>query len=334
MFHISQKSNAQKRLSILICLIIIFFKKVSIPATRYNLKSEHFYEIFKKDYIKNNTILIFEPNTYHHECIPGYSKYFIDLGYNVDILLHFSGVDSLTLFEERKKIRLLTFNKLNEIELNAKNLSSIIKKYDYVLLQSTERTRYTLYNSLDILNMNNSIFVFHNINYMDNNFSNYLTQNRIWTLGKFPKFLQVNPHYFGNIKLKDKNNKTRFFVTSSHGRNYTDLVKYSEKLINENYNFEIIITGRSKYFNSDSLPKNLKNIFKFRYNVGYLELYLAIDSSDFIVIPLNDNSKYDNSFKTIKVSGSIQMVYGFLKPAIINQEFAQFYNLDKKNKII
>ena len=34
-----------------------------------------------------NKILFFEPNYHHHECIPGFTKYFIDLGYDVDILL-------------------------------------------------------------------------------------------------------------------------------------------------------------------------------------------------------------------------------------------------------
>lgn len=39
-------------------------------------------------HIKKNTILIFENNNHHYECTPGYSKYFIDLGYNVDIIMH------------------------------------------------------------------------------------------------------------------------------------------------------------------------------------------------------------------------------------------------------
>ena len=73
-----------------------------------------FYELLKIN-IKNHSILIFEPNKYHHECSPGFSKYFIDLGFNVDLLIHNNGIDSFCLFEEKKNIRLFIFNSLKDI---------------------------------------------------------------------------------------------------------------------------------------------------------------------------------------------------------------------------
>ena len=42
--------------------------------------------------IKNNTVLIFEPAFYHQECTPGFAKYFLDLGYNVDAILDVFGL--------------------------------------------------------------------------------------------------------------------------------------------------------------------------------------------------------------------------------------------------
>ena len=39
--------------------------------------------------INNNEILIIEKFDYHGECLPGFIKYFIDLGYNnIDILIN------------------------------------------------------------------------------------------------------------------------------------------------------------------------------------------------------------------------------------------------------
>ena len=73
------------------------------------IKERSFFDFFNTT-IKNNTILIFEPNKYHQECIPGFSKYFLDLGYNIDILVHKSGNDCFILFPETKNIRLRTFN--------------------------------------------------------------------------------------------------------------------------------------------------------------------------------------------------------------------------------
>ena len=77
-------------------------KKNSIEVRSFN-------ELFNIT-IKRNTILIFEPNKYHHECTPGYTKYFIDLGYNVDILMHISGINSMILFDEIENIRLFIFS--------------------------------------------------------------------------------------------------------------------------------------------------------------------------------------------------------------------------------
>lgn len=297
------------------------------------LEIKTFNEFFNTT-VKNNTILIFEPNKYHHECTPGYSKYFITLGYKVDILMHKLGIDSFHLFNEIQNIRIFTFNRLKQIKRNFRNFSSIIKQYDYVLLQSTDKKKKNLYIQLDLLNLNNSIFVFHDISYADMSYSSYFDKNRIWTLGNMSEGLQVNPHYFGNINLKNKNEKIRFFMTSTAHRNYKYLIDSAKRLKQENFHFEIIITGRSKKLNSKVIPKSLDNIFIIKHKVSYIELFKDVESSDYIIIPLDPKSKNDIQYKTIKVTGSIQLMYGFLKPVIIHEEFASFYNLNYENSLI
>ena len=123
-------------------------------------------------------------------------------------------------------------------------------------------------------------------------------------------------------------------MTSSYKRNYKDLIESSVRLKKENYNFEIIITGRSNDINSNKIPKILKNIFVFKHQTSYFEMYKLIESSDYIIIPLDPNSEYDKEYKKIKATGSIQLVLGFLKPAIINQYFSTFYNLNNNNSLI
>ena len=51
--------------------------------------------------INNNSLLLLEPFNYHYECTSGFSKYFLDLGFNVDILMHENGKDSLYLLEQK-----------------------------------------------------------------------------------------------------------------------------------------------------------------------------------------------------------------------------------------
>ena len=95
------------------------------PKNKEYLKVNTFLEIFNS-IIKKNTILIIEPNQFHHECTPGYVKYFYDLGYNVDVLFHISGNDSFCLFPESEKIRIRTFQNVEHLKKYAKYLSIII----------------------------------------------------------------------------------------------------------------------------------------------------------------------------------------------------------------
>lgn len=338
MFNISIENISREKVFLLIVLIgcLDFYSIIKDELQlnlSYSIQNNSFFELLNIT-VNNNTILLFEPYDCHNECTPGFCKYFIDIGYKVDILIHESGIDSFSLFKENKKIRLFTFNSLKQIKKNIQNLSRIIKKYCLILLQSADIHTKQLFINLDLLKLNNSIFVFHEIRFANNFFSNYINNNRIWTLGNMSKGLQVNPHYFGDIKVRDKNNKVRFFLTSTNYRNYTSLIESATKLKSENYNFELIIAGRSKAFNLNQIDNNLRRNIIFKYEVSYSELYKAVISSDFIIIPLDPKNVNDNLYRTTKVTGSIQLVYGFLKPALIHQDFANFYYLNNESSFI
>jgi len=309
-------------------LIINFSKK-------NNLRIMPFYQLFNNS-ISKKTILIFEPNNFHHECLPGYTKYFIELGFNVDILINNNAIDSFCLFKEIEKIRILIFNNIKDIYLNSKNLSIIIKKYIIVFVQTNFKFNQNLYYKLGLLNLNNSFFASHDTKLENFTFLNFSTQNRIWTLGHFSRGLYVNPHYFGNIKMNEKNKKVRFFITSTPGRNYKYLIEAVKRLKQKNYNFDIIVLGRSKKFkfNSKSIPQNLNDTFIFKFETSYSELYKSVESSDYIIIPLDSNNKIDREYKFRRVTGSMQLIYGFLKPAIINKDFSDFYLLSRNNSLI
>ena len=173
-----------------------------------------------------------------------------------------------------------------------------MKKYDFVLVQSTDKKRKKLYIKLEFLKRNNSIFVFHDITFADRIYKNYFNSSRIWTLGNMSRGRQVNPHYFGNIKIRKHNAKTRFFMTSTYGRRYNYLIKTVRKLHRNKFSFEIIITGRSKRFLKEKIPKSLHKIFKFKPKVSFFKLYKYVESSDFIIIPLNP--KYAIGIRLLK----------------------------------
>ena len=95
------------------------------PSTKDNPTIISFDELFNIT-IKPKSILLFEPFDYHHECSPGFTKYFIDLGYNVDLLFSSVGIDSFSLFKRFEYIRFIIFNNWTQIQNNCENLREFI----------------------------------------------------------------------------------------------------------------------------------------------------------------------------------------------------------------
>ena len=326
-----------KRLKYIFLLILtldLIGKKNVIELKKRIIKKHNFIEFFNNT-INKKTILIFESRNFHNECTPGYTKYFIDLGYNVDILMQYQGIDSFSYFNDNNEnIRMFLYNKLREIK-KRKEFNLIIKKYDYILLETFFKEEKKLFKELHLYN-NNSIFIFHEIELFDKYFtkSKYFNKNRVWTLGNSSIGLQVNPHYFGNIAIKGKSKKTKFFLTSTIKRDYKPLIESVNLLHKENLNFEIIVTGRVSSFNSNRISANISNNFIFNHHVSYSKLYQLVDNSDYIIILLSPDNKYDEEYKTKKVTGSYQLSLGFNKPCLINNEFADYYDLNSQNSLI
>ena len=133
------------------------------------------------------------------------------------------------------------------------------------------------------------------------------------------------------MEINEKNKITRFFLTSTINRNYKPLIDSVNKLAKGNFNFEIVVTGRSYTFNQAKIPRKASNKFIFKHGVEYSELYRLVKSSDFIIILLDPKSSYDNLFNRSRVTGSFQLSIGFLKPCIINKQYSKFYNLNHEN---
>jgi hypothetical protein len=102
----SHKSNYYIRFGFIIILLyfVFFIYNNSMSQNKNLLKVASFYELFNKNETLNKRVLIFEPNSHHYECTPGFTKYFLDLGYNVDIIMQSSGIDSFIYFKKIEKI--------------------------------------------------------------------------------------------------------------------------------------------------------------------------------------------------------------------------------------
>eukprot|EP00833_Pecoramyces_ruminatium_P006031 jgi/Orpsp1_1/1180063/evm.model.c7180000071997.1 len=306
---------------------------ISININKYENIVTKSLKFFFNCTIEEKTILIFEPSYYHNECLPGYAKYFVELGYNVDILIWKNEENSLTLFQPKNKLRVFLYENLNEIIKKSMKVRKRFRKYDYVLIQTIEPPKKELFDHIGIFKLKNTIFVLHFIEYIKRmNMQRLLKENRIITLGNLVKGIQINPHYFGDIDLKNKNIKTRFFITSSQKRKYDVFLNSAEILKKEGFEFEVIVVGRGTTFLN--IPKSIKNNFIVKYQLSYKQMYEEIEKSDFIILTLDPENINENVFKNSIVSGSAQLSYGFLKPIIIHEEFAGIYNFTFENSFI
>ena len=302
-------------------------KKCNLPEV-YSVEN-----LFAKSFTFNkNSILILEIYEYHYECTPGFAKYFIDLGYDVDIIMHSMGLTSFCFFQPIQKVRLFFYENIDYIKRNDDHLSNFYEKYNYILIETTEANNYQLYQKI---NFNNTFFVFH---YVDEAFSlplkNIIKKYQIIYLGNFHNGTKINPHYFGEFLTKNKNEITTFFITSTIYRSYELLISAVKTLKNEGKNFHIIVIGKVETLSKNNIPEELNNYFTFKYRISYSELYKDVYYSDYIIINLDPNLKEDYRFKSTRVTGSAQLSYGFLKPVLINKEFANFYNFNYSNSII
>ena len=169
----------------LIYLIIILFKdkynktltkenKLALPKSisissikSVQLHSNHVSGLLNCNII-NKTVLIFEPEFFHHECTPGYTKYFLDLGYNVDIILTNFGSNAFCLFKLLENIRIFTFYRLSELSDHSKEFQLIFKNYSFIVIETTNPSKYNIYKDLGFFKMNNTIFVLHTIEHIYN----------------------------------------------------------------------------------------------------------------------------------------------------------------------
>lgn len=242
------------------------------------------------------------------------------------------GISSFCYFNPLKKIRLFFYENSEDIIQNDDKFSSICKKYDYRLIETAEPNNIKLYQKI---NSNQTFFVIHVLEFLNLSFFyNFFTKTQILCLANFTIGTKINPHYFGEFKSRQKNRITTFFITSTIKRNYNQLISASKKLKAENKKFHVIVIGKIKTFSSDDIPKKLKNNFTFKYNVSYSELYKNVFNSDYIIINLNPNLKEDSKFTKTRATGSAQLSYGFVKPVLIHNHFANFYNFDDSNSII
>ena len=324
-----------KKIIFYFCLLSLFLcKKTRKKKVKKKSKNE-IYKFYNAT-VYPNSVVIFEYNNYHYECLPGYSKYFTDLGFNVDVIIQKNGVNSLAEFEPKNKIRIFTYK--SALQIRRKDIfRNKLKMYNYSLLHSTDKQirRRRLFRKLGFYANPNSLFIVHATDYLYKlHLKRFIRINHVFGLADYGRLTYVNPNYFGKMNLTHtKNKKITFYLPSSKKKYYSYLILGARNLKNKLIDFEINITGGNKAIYKDIIPKHLRNNFIFHRLVSYTKLYSIIKNSDFIILNLFPHSRVDRKFRTI-ATGSAQQAYCFNKPVIVEESFAKVYKFTNKTAII
>ena len=289
---------------------------------------------------ENNKALLVEFNDYHGECIPGFYKYLTDLNYDVDVLIHEK------IYKEKALDMINCKNVYHgDVELMGQLLQYIfIERYKVVLFNSNAFSSkevgkwFTVLQEFPFLcNYLDKVYILeHQLEYLD---KKLLGMGHVFVLtDKIPldkRLIPVNSHWFGNVSLPPKNKVVRFISAGAIDparKNFTILLDAVECLYKKGItNFHITVIGLGKL---DSINPKTRQFFSTLGRIPYSDMYAEMRKADFYLSLLDPENPEHDRYITLGTSGSFQLIYGFSKPCLIAEKFAEVYGFSKENALV
>lgn len=294
------------------------------------------------------TILILETNGCHSILLPSISYYFLSLGYNVHVATSAQNVASEPFCNcNFPKDRFKCFV-INISNVFYSLFIDILLKYDYIFLTtpmygpSCNVLNHLLKEYVTNCHKNNLLYLEHHLNRFAEypELEKHIDSHQVFMLNEFffnnKKINELCLTYIGNMQQLPKNKKTTFISVGRQEPNVKDLVSMYDacrSLLQDNYkNFHIILVGKvSKNF---SIPEDLKEYITATGPLSYPKMILELEKSDFLLYLLSSQIEAHRRYKEECVSGSVALMYGANKPAIIEEWFASSYSLNNTNAIV
>jgi len=300
----------------------------------------------KKDYTKR--VLLFEVNSCHGEVIPGYIKYFYDLGYRVDVLMN----NTLGDLQPLSRVPAAYIDDI--YSCNIRTIKSILKSEQISIYKYVCATSNVIYTTRDIkscpclvdfiphmnIRQDQLLIVQHHLERLNplclNKYKIIILADILSPVSERKNVAVANPHYFGNIKITPKNYLTNFIIVGSienHRRNYDLLVSTVKELVNGGIdNFKITVIGwRGKF---PALPKTMKKYFDLKGSIDYPAMYHELEKADFF-LPMLDPDKHEHEkYLSTTTSGSFQLIYGFAKPCLLAKKFTRMHGFNRHNCLV
>ena len=322
--------------------------KTEISKSKRQILSDRYFLLTGETVDLNNNsdnaknVLLVEFNNWHGECIPGFYKYLSELNFDVDVLV------SESVYKEKALDAVNCKNVYHcNIELMALLLQYVLmERYKFVIFNSNaflwaEKKKgkwFTVLQEFPFLNNYlDKIYVLeHQMEYLN---KTLLEMGHVFVLtDKLPldkRLVPVNCHWFGNREIRPKNKMTQFISVGAMipmRRNFEMLLEAVTYLVNRGItNFHITIIGVGKL---DDIDAKILPFFSILGRVSYPVMYVEMQNSDFFLTLLDPDNPAHDRYITTGTSGSFQLVYGFSKPCLIAEKFADIYGFSPENAIV
>ena len=308
-----------------------------------------FFNLYKIKSLKlENYVLIIEFNPWHGETLPGYVKYFQDLGYSVVVVTKYH------VYKENPFCRMV--EKPLHLFMNIKRMklllnSPFISRVAYCLITSDPIWFNSIAKRVRVVDFLDKLpgekekcgIVLHKI---EDSEVNPEPEHPDWSIDRLLQYVFVltpmkyhgvvlpmlNPYYFGPIRKKSLSGCiTRFITIGSVKKTTRNFSELSAALSNLKGNWELKVIGNIDDMNClNDLPSQVKVLGRLDFE----SMYREIENSDYLLPLLDPECEAHKHYLNSCTSGSRQLILGFSIVPVIHEEFALHYGFSSDNAIL
>ncbi|MDR2432562.1 MAG: DUF6492 family protein [Puniceicoccales bacterium] len=312
------------------------FIERKLVEMQIDCKFRHTPKFDKSIKIHKKSGFIGEPNFAHGECLPGWTKYFQDLDYAVDIFTRYENFAEKPFCRYQNPPRIFA----GSLPMLKKWLGDKrIAEYEVCFLASSviwdfsSHMHFSDYLGFMPQGKLGCLFIDHapNVFFEQYNEKTLARQNRIFTLSHLPEMPQLNPHYFGEFSKNKKNKKTIFLTIGRiNAKNYDPMVESVRELAKSSKDFVVRVIGIEEM----EIPADLRKYITYLGRIDYPKMYTEIEQADFIIAGLDSFCAGHYQYLVGCTTGNLQLSLGFLKPMLISRIFGEHYELSDKSAIL
>lgn len=291
--------------------------------------------------IDANTAILWEPcSKSHGEIVPGYAQILLDLGYRVVVLMTPKRIPE-GLFSRMTHPRLV-LTQLSQRQIARFVKTPAVHEAAVLLVSTAGKLPHLPDARVDLTSVFGSN-VPDNLQMVEHDAKAEIDAG-VWsektiTLRELDykgfSSVVVNPHAFGSVKVTPKSQgKTVFLLVGAaraKRRNQNLVYDAAERLVEEGIsNFEIRLIGKK---GAQDIPPSLASHVTELGRLDFSQMYSEVEGADFVVTAFQGDNPDHAAYKTVKTTGSFQLCYGFGKPGILQEGFAQGTALTKDNSL-